>query len=120
MASYDKAVYNSELYNFPAFSNTTPDLFAEGGWLDRDPFGSNPADKLAVLKDAGLWSTNIGHPGSANAAVDEVFRAFIIPDMFAKAARGEMTTIEAVSWAESETVPIFEKWRARGLVGGGS
>ena len=116
--NYDQAVFNSELYNFPAFPSTAPKLMEDGGWLDADPFGSNPPDKLANLKGAGAWSTNIGHPGPANAATGEVFAASIIPQMFARAVLGEMTPEEAAIWAEGQIDPIFRKWRATGLVGG--
>lgn len=118
--SYDQAVFNSELYTFPAFYDTAPELLAPGGWLDDDPFGSNPSNKLAFLKTAGQWSTNLGHPGPANAAIGEVFASSIIPKMFARSVRGEMTPEEAASWAEEEITPIFDKWRDAGLVGGGS
>ena len=88
------------------------------GWLAKDPFGANPADKLAVLKDATKWSTNIGYPGPANTANGEVFNTFIIPNMYARAARGELTPQQSVAEAEKQIKAIFEKWRARGLVAG--
>jgi hypothetical protein len=47
-----------------------------------------------------------------------VFGTFVIPTMFARAARGEVTPKQAVTQAEAQIKPIFEKWRARGLVGG--
>ncbi|HWC10469.1 MAG TPA: hypothetical protein VG455_04525, partial [Acidimicrobiales bacterium] len=103
------------LYTFPAFPTTVPQL---DGWLENDPFGSQPADKLAFLKDAENWTTNVGHPGPANAAVGEVFDTFIIPKMMAKAARGELSPRDAVVDAESQIKPIYERWRQRGLVGG--
>jgi multiple sugar transport system substrate-binding protein len=103
------------MYDFPAWSKLVPQL---EGWLAKDPFGAKPADKLAFLKDATDWSTNIGHPGPANTAIGEVFGTFVIPNMFASAARGDVTPKEAVARAESQIKPIFEKWRARGLVGG--
>ncbi|MBI2845788.1 MAG: extracellular solute-binding protein [Chloroflexi bacterium] len=120
VANYDKAVFESELYNFPAFFSTAPNLLREGGWLDDDPFRSNPRNKLDVLKTAEQWSTNIGYPGPANAAEGEIFATFVIPNMFAKAARGELSPADAVAEAESLINPIFAKWRAEGLVGGGS
>lgn len=116
-ANYDQAVYNSELYNFPAFPSTAPKLMAPGGWLDVDPFGSHPPDKLSVLKNAEDWTVSIGYPGSANAAIGEVFNSFIIPNMFARAARGEMSPEKAAAEAERLTNDIFEKWRNKGLVG---
>ena len=113
--NYARATWESELYDFPAFPDRVPDL---EGWLDNDPFGSEPADKLAVLKDALDWSTNVGYKGSANTAVGEVFGTFILPNMFARVARGRQSAEESVAAAERQIQPIFEKWRRRGLVGG--
>ena len=72
----------------PRSRSSSPKL---GDWLDDDPFGSKPANKLAVLKDALDWSTNVGHRGYANTAIGEVFGTFIIPNMYARAARGRAT-----------------------------
>ncbi len=116
VANYNQVVFNSELYNFPSFMSTAPQLMADKGWLDVDPFGSRPVDKLKVLKDAESWSTVIGHPGAANPAIGEVFGTFILPNMFAKAARGDMTPDAAVADAEAQMKPIFDKWRAQGLM----
>jgi ABC-type glycerol-3-phosphate transport system substrate-binding protein len=110
-----QAAYHSKLYDLPAFPKVVPQV---NGWLDKDPFGARPATKLAVLKNAIEWSTNVGHPGPANTAIGEVFATFIIPNMYAKAARGEMTPQQAVADAERQIKPIFDKWRRRGLVGG--
>jgi ABC-type glycerol-3-phosphate transport system substrate-binding protein len=114
-ANLSPAAYNSKLYDFPAFPSLVPELEE---WLANDPFGATPADKLAVLSNAVEWSTNIGHPGPANTAMGEVFGTFVIPNMFAKAARGQLTPGQAVAEAEGQMNAIFEKWRARGLVGG--
>lgn len=115
-ANYNDAVYNSELYNFPAFVDTAPDLLKEDGWLDDDPFESQPPDKLQRLREAVDWSTNIGHPGPANPAVGEVFATFVIPTMFAQVARGEKSPEEAVAEAEEQVVAIYDKWREEGLI----
>ena len=50
-----------------------------------------PPDKYKVLGDVLDWATNVGYPGYATAAIDEVFNTFVIPTMFAKAARDELT-----------------------------
>jgi ABC-type glycerol-3-phosphate transport system substrate-binding protein len=113
--NFASATWHSKLYDFPAWAERVPQL---NGWLDKDPFGAQPADKLAFLKDATSWSTNIGYPGPSNTAIGEVFANFIIPNMFASAARGGATPKEAVARAEAQIKPIFEKWRNRGLVGG--
>jgi maltose-binding protein MalE len=113
--NFASATWHSKLYDFPAWSERVPQL---DGWLAKDPFGAKPADKLAFLKDATEWSTNIGYPGPSNTAIGEVFGTFVIPNMFASAAKGDVTPKQAVTRAEAQIKPIFEKWRARGLVGG--
>jgi multiple sugar transport system substrate-binding protein len=118
LANYNQATFSSELYTFPSFNQTVPQLFAEGGWLDVDPFGSRPVNKLQVLRDAESWSTTLGYPGPANAGSSEAFNTFVIPNMFAKAARGEMTPADAIAEAEGLLVGIFERWAAEGLQGG--
>ena len=119
VANYAAATDNSQLYNFPAYANAAPDLLTEGGPLDNDPYKSDPPTKLAVLKTAESWTVNLGWPGPANAAIGEVFSTFVLPNMMAKAARGEMSPEEAVAEAETLARPIFEKWKAEGLIGGG-
>jgi multiple sugar transport system substrate-binding protein len=114
-ANFARATWESELYDLPAFTKLVPQL---GSWLDDDPFGSKPADKLAVLKDALDWTTNVGHRGYANSAIGEVFGTFVIPSMYARAARGRATPQEAVQRAEGQIKPIFRKWRTKGLIGG--
>ncbi len=116
-ANYNQAVFNSELYNFPAFESTAPQLFAEDGWLDNDPFGSRPPDKLKVLLTAKDWVTYLGWPGPSNPAVAEVYATHIIPTMMGQAALGELTPEEAIAEAEVQINDIFAKWRDRGLVG---
>src|SRR6266700_5398710 len=111
------AVTNSELYDFPAFANT-PGVAPLPGWLQSDPFGSHPADKLALLANARQWSTNVGHPGPANPAIGEIFNTNVLPTMMANAARGKMSPKDAVSAAHDQCKQTFAKWRKQGLVGG--
>ncbi len=115
-ANYRDAVYNSELYNFPCYASTVPEL---SGWLEEDPFGSEPADKLKVLNDVNDWSVYIGYPGTANPAVMQVFGEYVVVNMVASVALGEKTAEEAVAEAHARAEAIFEEWRAKGLVGGG-
>ncbi|MFC5994716.1 ABC transporter substrate-binding protein [Pseudonocardia hispaniensis] len=105
--------YHSELYDFPAFPDTVPQL---DGWLSNDPFGSQPANKLEVLKSSFDWSTNLGHPGPANAAIGEIFTTFVLPQMMAKAALGQLSPAAAVQEADARCREIFDKWRGQGLV----
>jgi len=113
-ANYNQAVFNSKLYNFPAFPSTVPEL---DGWLAQDPFGSRPANKLEVLNTAKDWVTWLGYPGPANPAIGEVFGTNIIVTMMAEAARGEKTPEQAIADAETQINAIFDKWRDAGLVG---
>ena len=46
----------------------------------------------------------------------EVFNQFLVPRMFAAAAKGEMSAEDAVKAAEAQMKPIFDQWRARGKV----
>ena len=117
VANYSQATNNSKLYDLPSFPSTVKEADT---WLDADPFGSKPANKLALLKDAQKWSTNIGHPGPANAAEGEVFSTFVLPQMMAKAARGQLSAKDAVAEAEGRVKTIFQQWRDRKLVGGTS
>jgi ABC-type glycerol-3-phosphate transport system substrate-binding protein len=113
-ANFASATYYSELYDFSAFEGLVPQL---DGWLAKDPFGSKPADKLTVLKDSMAWTTNLGHPGPANTAVGEVNATFIIPNMYAQAARGDKSPQQAVADAHKQVEQIFAKWRSKGLIG---
>lgn len=115
VANYADATNNTELYTLPAFPKTVPKL---DEWLTSDPFGSKPAGKLALLKDAERWSTNVGHPGPANAAIGEVFGTFVLPQMMAGVAQGRQSARDAVAEAEAKVKDIFKKWRDRKLVGG--
>ena len=118
-ANYKAKTEASKLYDFPAFASLAPELFAEGGWLDADPYGSNPADKLAVLKEANNWTTNLGHPGPSNAVMGSVFGEFVLPNMLARVARGEQSAADSVAEAEEAINGFYETWAAEGLVGGG-
>ena len=111
--NFASATYASKLYDFCAYSGRTPAL---EHWLANDPFGSRPATKLAFLKDATTFSTNIGYPGPANTAEGEIFNTFVIPNMFARVARGEQSAQASVAEAEQAVNAIFAKWRAQGLV----
>jgi multiple sugar transport system substrate-binding protein len=111
LASRDSVV-KSELYNLPSFPGGVPDL-AELAAADQR---ARPPGKYALLGEAQSWSTNVGYPGYTNAAMDEVFNQFLVPKMFAAAARGEMSVEDAVKAAEAEMKPIFAKWKERGKI----
>lgn len=109
--NYREAFIRSEFYNLPSFPGAVPDL--------KDLVATEkaqPPGKYGLLADATQWSTNVGHPGHANAAIDEVFNQFVISEMFASVARGEMTAEEAVRAADARIQPIFERWRVEGKI----
>ncbi len=113
-ANYNQVVYNSELYNFPTYESTVPQL---EGWLTTDPFGSRPVNKLELLLTAEDWVTYLGYPGPSNPAVSEVYATNIIPTMMGRAALGEVTPQQAIDEAEAQINDIFQNWRDRGFVG---
>lgn len=106
-------VYNSELYNLPAFPVGTAEL---ENYFNRDPFASDPPDKLSLFADARNWSANVGYPASANAAISDVFNESIIAEMFRSFVRGEVNEDTAIANALARITPIFEMWRSRGLL----
>ena len=72
---------NSKFYNFPAWPKAVPNIKKK---LQRDPSG-----KYTVLdRISRTATTNVGFPGYSNAAIDEVFNTFLIPQMFAQVAQG--------------------------------
>ncbi|WP_084263097.1 ABC transporter substrate-binding protein [Actinomadura formosensis] len=114
-ANFPSVSYHSELYDLPGWPSVVPQL---NGWLDNDPWGAKPANKLALLKTATSWSANIGYPGPSNPAIGEIFNTNVLPTMFGRAARGQASPAQAVAEAEDRINAIFKNWRARGLVGG--
>jgi multiple sugar transport system substrate-binding protein len=96
----------SECYNFPCFPATVPDLSAQ---IANDA-KAVPADKYKVLGNVLEWATNVGFPGYASAAIDEAFNTWVLPTMFAKVAREEMTPEEGARAADTELKRIFAKW----------
>ena len=101
----------SQYYNFPCFPSTVPDLQK---MLADDPH--KPAGKYTVLGDVLKWATNVGYPGYANSAVDEIFNTWVLNTMFAKAATGAMSPDDAVAEADAKCKQIFAKWHTRNLV----
>jgi len=106
MSDFSDAFRASEFYNFPCFPKSVPNLEQ---LVSSDP-KAIPKDKYKVLAAALEWSTNIGYPGYATAVIDEVYNQFVIPTMFAKAARGDVTPEQAVRDAEVEVKRIFQRY----------
>src|SRR5438093_133243 len=125
------SMLGSKLYNFPSFfgaaaePNTPLNRKQESGaaWIaaqcNKDPFGSTPPDKLALLAKSLPWSTNLGYPGFANPAEGEIFDTYVLTDMFAKAATGALSPKDAMAEASTRAKQIFDKWRQKKMVPGG-
>ncbi|MFX0195993.1 MAG: hypothetical protein ACFFCW_07715 [Candidatus Hodarchaeota archaeon] len=89
IGNFRKGFLASEFLNFPCFPDTAPDLkelIAKGPKAD-------PPDKYKVLGDVLEWTTNVGYPGYTNAAIEVIFYEWVIPEMFKKAATGEIDRI---------------------------
>lgn len=106
----------SEYYNLSTFARGVPDLArrlvatAKGPRTQHRSAPGPPPDRYAVLADADRWSACPGYPGPLTPAIDEVVQRFIIPAMFARAARGEQTAEESVRVADVEMRRIFARW----------
>jgi multiple sugar transport system substrate-binding protein len=109
---FRQAFVAGEFYDFPCFPKTVPDL---SKLIAKDPKG-HPPDKYKVLEDVLEWATNVGYPGYANAAIDEIFGTWVLNVMFAKAASGSATPEEALKEADTACKRIFAKWKEKGLV----
>ncbi len=134
VANYDQAMWESQLYNSPAFFNAPVPAGNRGypavaaakhlrdlhnAWFGKDPFAlpGERTDKLITLKDAEKWSVNVGFPGTSNPAEGEIFGTYVLPGMFARVAQGKQTAEESVKQAAGQCNSIFDKWRAQGLIG---
>jgi multiple sugar transport system substrate-binding protein len=107
MNAFHDAFIASKFYNFPCFPETVPDLQQ---LLAKDAT-ADPQDKYKVLGDVLEWATNVGYPGYASAGIDEAFRTWVVPTMFAKVARGDETPENAAAAADKEYRRIFERWK---------
>lgn len=101
--AFENVFRESEFYNFSCYPATVPDLASR---IAGDP-KAQPPGKYAVLATALDWSTNVGFPGYATAAVDEVFNTFVLPTMFARVARDEASPEDAVRAAQAQITRIF-------------
>jgi multiple sugar transport system substrate-binding protein len=109
--NYKEAFVESKFYNFPSFPASVPDLKD----LIATDDTADPPDKYAILGTFEEFSVNVGYPGYTTPAIDEVFSTFLIPQMFAEAAKGGDPQ-EAVSNAEQQINAVFDKWRGQGKI----
>jgi multiple sugar transport system substrate-binding protein len=107
-----RAFAASGFYNFPTYPQLVPDLV---GQLAHDR-NATPPNKYAILADAADWTINVGYPGYANAAIDEIWKTWLVPKMFADAASGRMSPEAALDMYAGQVDAIYAKWRALGKV----
>jgi multiple sugar transport system substrate-binding protein len=112
VSNFRDAFVAGQFYDFPCFEKTVPDIKK---LIANDP-KAHPADKYKVLEDVLSWATNIGYPGYANAAIDEIYGTWVLNVMFAKAASGAATPEAALSEADAQCKRIYAKWKEKGLV----
>jgi multiple sugar transport system substrate-binding protein len=105
--NFGDAFKASEFYNFPCFPGTVPDLQQQ---LANDP-KATPPDKYKMLNTVLDWATNIGYPGYATNAINEVVSTFVINTTFAKVARNEISAEDGARVAEKELKRIFDRWK---------
>lgn len=99
----------SRFYNFPTYPQLVPDL---NQLIGNDP-AATPSDKYRIFTDASKWTVNVGYPGYSNAAIDEIWKGWLIPRMFADAASGRLTPEAALDMYAAQSSAIFAKWRAQ-------
>jgi multiple sugar transport system substrate-binding protein len=107
IGAFNDVFANSQFYNFPCFPKTVPTLNQAIAADNR----ADPKDKYKVLTDVLDWTTNVGFPGFATAGIDEAFRTWVVPTMFAKVARGQESPENAAAAAAKEYQRIFARWK---------
>jgi multiple sugar transport system substrate-binding protein len=107
---YIGAFENSKFYNFPSWPKSVPNIPRR---LERDPV-AKPSGKYKVLGTiAERYTLNPGYPGTTNAAIDEIFNKFMIPQMFAEVAQGKRTPEDAARVYDRSFKRIYQRWRNR-------
>jgi multiple sugar transport system substrate-binding protein len=108
--NYKQATTASKLYNFPSFPGAYP---FKSIYKAAKADTHKPRGKYNVLtKIAESYTHNVGYPGFSNAAINEIFTKYLVPQMFAQVAQGKMSAADAASAAQTQMAPIFAKWRA--------
>jgi multiple sugar transport system substrate-binding protein len=108
------ATIQSQLYNFPTFEKAMP--FKEiNKFAAQDKH--KPHGKYTILTTiAQKYTHNIGYPGTTNAAIDEIFQKFLIPQMFAQVSQGKMSAEDSVRQTNAAVKDIYAKWKGRKMI----
>ena len=76
-----------------------------------------PMGKYTILTTiAEKYTHNIGYPGTTNAAIDEIFSKYLIPQMFAQVSQGNVSAEDSVRHTMTAVKDIYAKWRKRGMI----
>jgi multiple sugar transport system substrate-binding protein len=109
-----EATIQSQLYNFPTFEKAMP-------FKDINKFAAQdthkPRGKYTILTTiAQKYTHNIGYPGTTNAAIDEIFQKFLIPQMFAQVSQGKLSAEDSVRQTNAAVKDIYAKWKGRKMI----
>lgn len=112
--NYSQATTASKLYNFPSFPGAMPfSKIRKAAAADKH----KPLGKYTILTTiAQRYTKNVGYPGYSNAAVDEMFNKFLIPQMFSQVSQGKLKAEDSVSAANSQMKEIWRRWKQRGKI----
>jgi multiple sugar transport system substrate-binding protein len=109
-----EATIQSQLYNFPTFAKAMPfkDIRKVAAADTHKPRG-----KYTILTTiAERYTHNIGWPGTTNAAIDEIFQKFLIPQMFAQVSQGKVSAEDSVRQTNAAVKSIYTKWKQRKML----
>jgi len=108
------ATMASQLYNFPSF----PGAFSFKDIRKAAAADAHkPSGKYTILTTiAEKYTHNIGYPGTTNAAIDEIFSKYLIPQMFAQVSQGKLSAQDSVRDTMSVVKGIYAKWKKRGKI----
>jgi multiple sugar transport system substrate-binding protein len=112
--NYKDATNASQLYNFPSFPGAYPfKQIRKAAAADTHP----PKGKYTILTTiAEKYTHNIGYPGTTNAAIDEIFQKYLIPQMFAQVSQGKMSAADSVKSTAAQVKDIYARWKQRGKI----
>lgn len=105
--NFKTAYVKSKGCNFPIYQNTVPDLIVR---LSKDP-AAVPPSKYVALKDALHWTVNLGFPGFANPVAMEAFNTYVVPRMFTRVVKGELSPEDAAQAAAFEVTHLADRWK---------
>src|SRR5262249_26450942 len=108
------ATVQSQLYNFPTFTNAMPftDIRKMAAADTHKPKG-----KYTILTTiAEKYTHNIGYPGTTNAAGDEFFWKSVIPQMFARVSQGKLSAEDWGRHTNTAIKDIYARWRKRDMI----